>query len=304
MLEIVQKAQNGNLKGNTKHQIPASKYWCFTLHSEPLKEITDQLEQVFNMSCNFYIFSYENGKSGKTPHYQGYIETFEKIRPTELKLSKCIHWEKCAIRKHNLRREYNVRYITKEFGFIWKEIIKHLKINIYYKEALEDELIKLLKKIWPYNPKLDIKVLNQDSLYRWQIELLSVLDEDPDDRLIHWYWSDKGNIGKSTFCKYLVIKKNALILSGNATDMKYAIQQYIEKTGNYPEIICLDIARDTNINKLSYSGFEEVKNGLFFSGKYESGMVVGNPPHFVVFANKEPSYQKMSLDRWKVYSLD
>ena len=137
-LKIVDLEQKGNLGGNTKPQISASKYWCFTLHSEPLKEITEQLEQVFTNFCDFYIFSYEMGKSGKTPHYQGYIETKEKIRPTELKLTKVIHWEKCAIQKYKLRRKFNVKYICKEHGNNFKDILKSLKVKYF---------IILIKKI-------------------------------------------------------------------------------------------------------------------------------------------------------------
>lgn len=303
-LKIVQIEQKGNLEGNTKPQISASKYWCFTLHSEHLSEITEQLEQVFQDFCDFYIFSYELGKSGKTPHFQGYIETKDKIRPTELGLSKVIHWEKCAIRKHSARRTYNVKYICKEHGNNYKDILKLLKVKIFYNINQEDSLIKLIKDLFPYNYKANIKILDDDRLYDWQKDILSILTDDPHDRLIYWYWSKEGNVGKSTFCKYLVLKYNALVISGNAKDMKYAIKEWIDNTGEYPPIIILDVARSTNVKKLSYEGFEEVKNGLFFSGKYESGMCVGNPPHFLVFSNNEPVYDKMSQDRWQVLNID
>ena len=54
---------------------------------------------------------------------------------------------------------------------------------------------------------------------------------------------------------------------------------------------------------LSYTGIEEVKNGCFFSQKYESAMVVMPYPTIIVFANEEPCYGKMSQDRWRVQQI-
>ena len=85
--------------------------------------------------------------------------------------------------------------------------------------------------------------------------------------------------------------------------MKYAVCMYVEKQGYYPEIIILDIARSVNVKKLSYTGIEEVKNGCFFSGKYESRMVLGNCPHFICFSNREPEREMLSEDRWIVREL-
>ena len=52
--------------------------------------------------------------------------------------------------------------------------------------------------------------------------------------------------------------------------------------------------------KISYDGIEEIKDMMFYSGKYEGGMVVGKCPRFIVFANNPPIFEKMSADRWRV----
>ena len=84
--------------------------------------------------------------------------------------------------------------------------------------------------------------------------------------------------------------------------MKYGVMKYKETTGEYPRNIIIDIPRKLE-KFVSYQGLEEVKNACFFSGKYESGMVVGNNPNLIVFANFAPDYAAMSADRWVVKNL-
>jgi len=57
-------------------------------------------------------------------------------------------------------------------------------------------------------------------------------------------------------------------------------------------------------NYISYEALEEIKDGLFFSGKYESGMVCINPPHVVVLCNFAPDESKLSKDRWVIKNID
>lgn len=42
---------------------------------------------------------------------------------------------------------------------------------------------------------------------------------------------------------------------------------------------------------------------LFYSGKYEGGMVCGPSPHLCIFANERPDLIKLSSDRWKVFEI-
>jgi hypothetical protein len=102
----------------------------------------------------------------------------------------------------------------------------------------------------------------------------------------------------------LVCKKKALVLSSKSADMKYGIVKYIEKHGHAPQIIIIDVPRSVDLNFLSYTGIEEVKNGCFFSPKYECDMVCFNSPHVIIFANEPPNALKCSADRWKVVCLD
>lgn len=297
-IEQIEQNENTDL-GNTRNQISQSKYWCFTYHKGDYSTFEQELR---GLPIDFWIYSQEYGKSGNTPHLQGYIECSKKVRPSEFKLDKKIHWSK---RKGT--RLQNIVYICKY------EIVSELdrderpfKID-WDKDWDSDQMNYVEKELKDYEHRMfnipKIKVIDEDRLYDWENEILSILTGKPCDRTIYWYWSARGNVGKSSFTKYLAVKHDALVLSGNASDMKYAVSMYVEKQKEYPKIIILDIARNVNIDKISYTGIEEVKNGCFFSGKYESKMVLGDSPHFICFSNREPMKEKLSEDRWVIECL-
>jgi hypothetical protein len=54
----------------------------------------------------------------------------------------------------------------------------------------------------------------------------------------------------------------------------------IEPLVSFPDPIIYDVPR-TAENFVNYGVLEQVKNGLFFSSKYESEMAVFNPPHVI-----------------------
>lgn len=134
----------------------------------------------------------------------------------------------------------------------------------------------------------------------WQQEILDIIDTDPCfTRSIHWYWDAVGGCGKSTFTKHLCLKYGAIILSGKAADMQYAIYSMKVK----PKIIIIDIPR-TAEGFVSYGGIEKIKDGCFFNAKYESGMCLFDNPHIICFANFEPKKETMSEDRWKITDIN
>jgi len=249
--------------GNTSdsRQISPSKNWCFTLHNYTEEDIKDIISTCSSIS-RFTIFSKELGKSGETPHLQGYTEFRDKIRP-KTSFTERISWRKASGKKH-----HNIDYIKKERGD-------------YYLNG------KLVKKL---------RVLRVEDLYEWQRKIYDLVLKEPDDRSIIWVYGEEGNNGKSAFCKFLCAKHNALILAGKAADMKYGVIKYIEKHTVAPEIIIIDSPRSQE-NHISYGAIEEIKNGCFFSNKYESDMVLFNSPHIVVMSNFECPEDKFSEDR-------
>lgn len=142
-------------------------------------------------------------------------------------------------------------------------------------------------------------------LYPFQKEVLEILSKPADDRTVHWFWESEGCTGKTSLVKSICINNpgNCIFLNGKAADMKCAIAKTMED-GPAPKIVLLGLPRTAEDYTGSlYQGLEEIKDGLFFSGKYESKMVMFDSPHVMVFANWPPCESKLSADRWKIVEI-
>lgn len=256
--------------GNTR-QISPCIHWFFTFNNPTLEDKANMAIWSSDSSIKNYVYQMEIGEKTGTPHFQGYVSFKTKMRPMSVFKTHKIKWE--------ISRDAKacVKYCSKE-----KTSTGELYTNM-----------KLPKKI---------KILNDDQLYKWQLDIIDIIKGEADDRLIYWYWENIGNVGKSTFCKYLCIKYGAILVSGKSADIKHVISEYTKINKEYPQIILLDIPR-TSADFMSYEALESVKNGCFFSGKYEGGMCIGNCPHIICFSNSPPIINNMSLDRWHIINI-
>lgn len=140
--------------------------------------------------------------------------------------------------------------------------------------------------------------------YPWQQEVLDLIEEEPDDRTIHWYWEPTGNVGKSALTKHIVLKykDKVLPIGGKAADMKHLISGFLDKNAELRAVL-IDLTRSRE-KFVSYEGIEEIKNGLIVNTKYETAVKVFDPPHVVVFANWAPDMSALSADRWHVVLIE
>lgn len=240
---------------------PRSRSWCFTLNNYQEQDITN-LKIYFEFSQ--YVFQEEIGESG-TKHLQGTVKFknqkyFQEIKNkiTKAHLEKCKNWKK------------SVEYCCKKSFPGARRWFRRVDIPV-----------QVIDTFLEYEER------------EWQTELLKVLELPPDPRKIIWLWEPIGSSGKTTIAKHICLTKNAIYVSGRARDMKSAIACQKIK----PEIVLVDLPRTVE-GFVSYQGIEEIKNGIFFNGKYESGMVLFNNPHVIVLANFPPDEDKLSSDRW------
>lgn len=96
--------------------------------------------------------------------------------------------------------------------------------------------------------------------------------------------------------RWLVEHKQAFYCNGGkATDLCHAY--------NGQPICIFDYVRDAK-EYVGYGVIEQLKNGILFSPKYESGLKRFDIPHVFIFANFLLEDGKFSADRIKLYELN
>ena len=269
--------------GNAK--TPPSKrkqtcYWKCNYHikeGETHKEIAEQIEQAFKsyMPLDEYIFGEEYGASGKTPHLECYLKF--KTKKEFHKIMEVFKWSDLRASKKAWFKA-GVTYCSKECNRIWT----NMKV-----------------------PK-PLALMTYDHLNEEQKQIANMFkgDEDPlFGRKIYWFWESKGGWGKSKTATYMIDNMDAVEVSGKGADVFCGISQLIELQGGCPPIIIWDVPRSINQEYISYQAIEKIKDGKFFSPKYESGMRRFNRPHIICFANEPPQIDKLSEDRWEIVKL-
>lgn len=267
-MEMSQGSQEVSSAGNTKKPRFRSRCWFFTYNIGDKDIGSGDVSQCLNMlDPRTYVFQLEEGANGNL-HYQGCVQFKNQIEFNSLKqLNSEIHWEVCKCYKQA------IRYCSKSESRIKGPWTKDI--------TLPSELS--LIPVNAYN--------------NFQTDVINLIEAAPDDRAIHWFWEERGNTGKTSLCKILASRHGALIVSGKASDIKYAVSKWID-SGKELKIVVFHFVRSVE-NFVSYDAIESIKDGLFFNSKYECNMYVYNPPHVLVFANFPPDYSKLSADRWK-----
>lgn len=170
------------------------------------------------------------------------------------------------------------RSLYEEFPDVAAKFPRYIETMIRYR--VEDSTDKLLEFV-------------PNSLF--QHTMLEWVKTAPDPRKILWIYDPIGNTGKSYISKHLVDAHGAFYTNGGkGTDITYAYQG--------EPIVIFDYVRDSK-DYVNYGVIEQIKNGMLFSSKYESGMKRFNIPHVIVFANFLPDRYKFSRDRYEVNDI-
>lgn len=273
---MAQMEQGSNGLGNTKPSRARARKWGLTLNN-----YTDEEVETLKRYCNGHqwVIGFEKGEKKETPHIHVYIKSkklleFSTLQKLITRDGKCAgHWEQ-------IRDEKSwVNYCIEDGNFI--------SGGGLFQPTKKDIILAKTYTLIEWKP--------------WQQEVIDIAESEEDTRSIYWIFEEDGNSGKSFLYKYLWAKYDCCLASGKRGDVLYSINQYMTKTKKEPKLILLDIPRSIESQFISYTCLEELKNGLFLSGKYESeeGAFI-DIPHIIVFSNREPEYHKMSADRWKV----
>lgn len=126
----------------------------------------------------------------------------------------------------------------------------------------------------------------------WQRQGKLILDGPVDERAIFWFYDQKGGKGKSFFSKWLMQTYDTFYCrGGKGNDILYAYAGQ--------RVVVFDYTRETE-QYVGYGVMEAMKDGCYFSAKYQSAMKTWKQPHVFVFANFELDRSKLSEDRINV----
>lgn len=264
----VNRRDEGNTLQPHPVQVPKRKGHFFTWNNYTEEHIEHLLSSFRRLGAIKWAFQEEIAPTTGTPHLQGMVLFPKEKRSTEWDKNSLGHWEK----------------LKKDDG----------------EYQLKEESRKPDGRQWTYGFPKPIKIIEQ--LYPWQKKIEDIYLTEPNGRDVYWYWEAKGNVGKSAFVKYMVVKYRCVFCDGGKkSDL---INLVFNSNMDDTRCILWDIPR-ANKNKISYSTIEAIKNGLVCNTKYETGNKAFNPPHVFVFANFPPNLEDEGLsdDRWIITEL-
>ncbi|QGH72490.1 MAG: Rep protein [CRESS virus sp. ctBNR11] len=261
--------ENIGNRNKVLNQRNRSRAWCFT-KDNATKEDVGTFIKYFQLEDMDYMFQMEKGEKTGMIHLQG-VCRFKNPRDRWPELKA--HWDRCRSWK--------------------KSIIYCSKTDTRIEGPWTNLDIKVKEKPQDY--------LKDKELYPFQAEILMMLGGKIMDRTIFWYFDEKGNTGKSTLVRHILLNNQAICRSGSGKDCYCALKLRCEDNKE-PNIVIFDLTRDEE-NKCNYKVIETIKNGVFFSGKYESKDIIINPPHVIVFSNWKPKIDKLSKDRWSIHEI-
>ncbi len=260
--------------------VPKSKSWCFTWnnYSEDWKDLMEGA--LIAVRAQKFVWQRKVGEEG-TPHIQGCLQFTSQRTATAWQrtfntaLEDTLHYEVCRKWKDSCR------YCCKKDSSVGRSFS-----NIR-------EFVRI--------PPVDL--WDDQRAAPWQNDIMALVDAQATDRTIYWYWEPDGGVGKSMLCRHLVITRgdDVFTVSGNSGDLMYGVMKRWEAQKE-PKLIIWDLPRAQKVP--DFSGLEAIKNGLFYSTKYESGQILLNTyPHVVVLSNHPPVLDRLSASRWKVIRI-
>lgn len=263
-----------------------SRTYATTWNNYPGDFHTKLQEAILATGVQDYVYQQEVGEEENTPHIQICVHfsaqrTPEAWQPDfHIELGVHLHW--LARSNWKACAKYCCKQETSSAG-------SFSNLPLYIRRTPTD-LFRL------------------DQLRPWQETIITLCDADPEPRKIYWLWSNEGGVGKSFLTRHLVIKFRNNVRpvypgGGSAKDIMYALAEMKLKHGMEPRMVIYDLPRSQTVP--DFGGVEKIKDGLFFSPKYESGTcLLDDFPHVVVFANYAPEEAKLSKDRWVIICVD
>lgn len=288
----------------------SARSYCFTSFEKELKINTNE--------CRYAIIGREICPTTGKEHIQGYAEFPKKI--TWKTAQKILGDPNMHIELRRGTRDQAREYCMKE------GVYEELGDWNAGGQGARTDLITLTNKLRAGYTDAQLLKENPEDIYRYQKFIKRVRDilteeasenylksfaenfvpnafqtemiqkiEEQKEREVLWIYDEKGGAGKTLLSKYLIAEKKALrFTNGKTADIAYAMKP--------TPLVVFDFSRSL-AECVNYDVIEQIKNGMVFSGKYESCCKMFAPPKVVIMANFYPNTTKLSNDRWVIHTV-
>lgn len=243
------------------------KWWDATVKAESVD--LDKLMSTLDRECDRYVIGKETGADGYK-HYQ--IRMVCKV-PKELSTV------------HNMLARDN------PYCQGWVTPTSQEGRNFNYCEK-EGDFIRSWEKALRRFATLELN--------DWQAQLKEIWEHE-NERQCTVVYEPNGNVGKTYFAKHMVATHRAEYVPpmGDAMDlMAFALEKPARA-------YIFDMPRSESVKqkKGMWSAVEQIKNGFIYDKRYKFRSTWIEPPKVLVFCNEEPPTETLSLDRWRLYTI-
>lgn len=237
-----------------------------------------EMRAIFSKIAKKYCFQQERGEKTGRLHYQCRISLKVKKR-----LSECIK----LLRTHGLEQFQDSITSTANKDNDFYVMKEDTRVDGPFTDVNEVYVPRDIAKIEQLRP--------------WQDSLRKSLSEY-DERTIDVLYEPTGNIGKSTFTRYLQIYDDAELLPF-CNDYKDIMRMAYDVGPK--KIYLIDMPRAINKEKLYqfFSAIETLKSGYCYDDRYKFQKRLFDRPRICLFTNVMPDLSLLSRDMWKIWEV-
>lgn len=237
--------------------------------------------------CKKWVFQLEKGNQNGYDHYQCRVQLYVKQRHNEI-VAKTKHMWPGKSR----RWSYTTKGVHdgQNFNYVMKA---DTRIDGPWSNQ-DYEVPPVLTR--------QLRTFAECELYPWQQQVKQMCIEE-DDRTIKLIWDPRGAAGKSIMAEYL--EYNRVAYEVPAMRLMEDIMQCVMSIRTY-KCYLIDMPRAMKKDKLCdfYSGLEALKNGVAYDKRYSFKKKRFDRPQVIVFSNRLPQWDFLSLDRWQVWQMN
>lgn len=255
--------------------------WFFSIPNQPLlsypdMEAVNMMKSWLASQAKKWIFQVETSLTGLR-HIQGYLDLKTKARPK------------------SLAKRINGQFRGIELS----------RSSTKGQEALKSYCMKEATRIsGPYADRKIYRGQDLKPMFAWQKQLYEMITPQcDDDRHVNLIVDPPGELGKSHLAKHLAYFKKVPVFGYmKSSDILHAVAKMGPRDGyvfNLSKMKPQDIAASE-----IWSAIEQLKDGNFIDGKYQSEMVLMESPHLWVFANHCPDFNFLTKNRWHVWTVE